>query len=92
MGLSDSDREEIKVMIDEILKPHGLSSPVLNKMIWKYEHDFDFRYGQKSGFITGMVSGYLIGKHEGGIIPEDEAQEISEMIQLRIDEIRKSVS
>ncbi len=92
MGLSDSDREEIKVMIDEILKPHRISSPVLNKMIWKYEHDFDFRYGQKSGFITGMVSGYLIGKHEVTIIPEDEVREIAEMIQLRIDEIRNSVS
>jgi len=92
MGLSDSDREEIKVLIDDMLKPHGLSSPVLNKMIWKYEHDFDFRYGQKSGFITGMVFGYLIGKHESSIIPEDEVSEISEMIQLRMDKIRNSVS
>jgi len=90
MALDKEFKNKISMFIDEVLKPHGKSSPYLHKTIWEYEHAFDFNYGQKTGFILGLISGYYLATY-GSSPSEIEMAEISETIQLRKDEIRNSI-
>ena len=77
-------------IIEDFLKPYGIPSPGLAKMIWQYEHDFDFAYGQKIGMILGMIFGYYISQYNKSP-PESDLLEISEMIQLRREDIKNSI-
>ena len=90
MSLDIEFKNKITVFIDEVLKPRGKSTSYLHKTIWEYEHAFDFIYGQKTGFILGLISGYYLATY-GKEPSEIEMAEISEIIQLRRDEIRNSV-
>ncbi len=45
-------RDTALAFIEDFLKPRGNSSPGLHKMIWQYEHGFDFVYGQKDWKIS----------------------------------------
>ena len=91
MVLTDEFRIRMKVYIDECLKKHGPSSPVLHQMIWGYEHPIDFTYGQKVGFILGIISGDYIARYGDRKIPQDDLLEMVEAIQIRIEDIKKSV-
>ena len=87
-------KEDVRILLDEVINDitskHENSSPILNKMIFGYEHDFDFIYGQKVGMITGMIFGYYTTKY-GDKPPESEFLEIVEAIQLKINDIKNSI-
>lgn len=90
MQVMKSDIEQfLNDVIKQVTSNHENSSPVLHKSIWKYEHDFDFVYGQKSGMIMGMIFGYYLAKY-GIEPPEDELLEIIEKIQTSIESIKNS--
>lgn len=77
-------------VIKQVTSKHQDSSIILHKSIWKYQHDFDFIYGQKSGMILGMIFGYYLGKY-GIDPPENELLEIVEKIQISIETIKNSI-
>ena len=87
-----SDVEQfLNEVIEQVTSKDENSSPVLRKSIWKYEHDYDFVYGQKSGMIIGMIFGYYMTKY-GINPPEDEMLEIVEKIQVNILNIKNSIN
>ncbi len=90
MAFTKEFKDKIIVSIDEILKPHGEHSLFLLKTIWEYDNAFDFIYGQKTGLIIGFISGYYLATY-GKKPSEIEVAEISEIVQLRKNEIRNSV-
>jgi len=86
-----SDVEQfLNEVINQVTSSHENSSTVLHKNIWKYEHDYDFVYGQKSGMIIGMIFGYYMTKY-GINPPEAEMLEIVEKIQINIENIKNSI-
>lgn len=89
MVLTAEFRTRMKTYIDECLKKRGMSSPVLNQMIWGYEHRIDFTYGQRIGFILGIIFGDYIARYDRKI-PQDDLLEIVEAVQMRIEDIKKS--
>jgi len=88
-------KSDIEQFLDDVIKQETSnsrnSSPTLHKSIWKYEHDFDFVYGQKSGMILGMIFGYYLAKY-GIEPPEEELLEIVEKIQINIENIKNSIN
>lgn len=83
-------RDKALEFIEVLLKPYDKSSPGLHKMIWQYEHGFDFVYGQKTGMMLGTIFGYYIRQYNKSP-PEDDLLEILEMIQLRREDIKNSI-
>lgn len=89
MVLENAFREKITSLIDEILKPGGITNPNLNKKVWDYFTDSDFKYGQKVGFIIGTIFGNYVAKY-GKVPPEDELLEMITIVESYKDEIKKS--
>ena len=77
--------------MDECLIPHGIQIPECNKEFWNYRSDDDFNFGHKAGLVLGISLGYYIAKY--GKLPIDEdLTEMTEMVESRKEEIRKSFS
>ncbi len=89
MGLDKEFEDKIKSLIDECLIPHGIQTHECTKEHWKYNSDDDFNYGHKAGVVMGITLGYYIAKY-GKIPVEEDLEEITKMVELRKDEIKKS--
>ena len=86
------DREfhvKITSLIDECLIPHGIQTHECNKEFWNYRSDDDFKFGHKAGVILGIILGYYIAKY-GKVPSGEDLSEMTEMVELRKDEIKKS--
>ena len=86
-------KEDVKEVLEDTINRFTsgqMKSNQLNKMIFKYEHDFDYIYGNRVGYVLGLVCGYYVGKY-GTNPPEEELLEISEAIQLRINDIKNNI-
>ncbi len=80
---------KITSLIDECLIPHGIQTPELNKEFWNYRSDDDFKFGHKAGVILGIILGYYIAKY-GKVPSGEDLSEMTEMVESRRDEIKKS--
>ena len=89
MPLEKEFHMKISSLIDECLIPHGIQTPECEKDHWKYNSEDDFKYGHKAGVVFGIVLGYYIAKY-GKIPPEDDMMEMTKLVELRKDEIKKS--
>ena len=70
-------------------KPKELQ--LLTKEQYKYSHERDFIYGQRTGYFLGMLLGWWLARYP--INPtEEEWMEIMDMFQEHLDEIKRSVS
>ena len=89
MVLEKEFKDKIKSLIDDCLVPHGIQTHECNKKFWNYISDDDFNYGHKVGEVMGIILGYYIAKY--GKIPTDEdLMEMTEMIELHKEDIKKS--
>ena len=80
---------KITSLIDECLIPHGIQTHECNKEFWNYRSDDDFRFGHKAGVILGIILGYYIAKY-GKVPSGEDLSEMTEMVESRRDEIKKS--
>ena len=91
MVLDKEFHVKITSLIDECLIPHGIQTHECNKEFWNYRSDDDFKFGHKAGVVLGIILGYYIAKY--GKVPSDEdLTEMTEMVESRRDEIKKSFS
>ncbi len=91
MALEKEFQDKIKSLIDECLIPHGIQTHECDKEHWKFNSEDDFKYGHKAGVVMGITLGYYIAKY--GKLPTDEdLTEMTEMVEARRDEIKKSFS
>jgi len=91
MVLDKEFQVKITSLIDECLIPHGIQTHECGKEFWNYHSDDDFKYGHKVGVVLGITLGYYIAKY--GKAPSDEdLTEITEMVESRKEEIKKSFS
>ena len=89
MVLDKEFQDKIKSLIDECLIPHGIQTHECDKEYWGFHSEDDFKYGHKAGIIMGITLGYYIAKY--GKLPTDvDLTEMTEMVELRKDEIKKS--
>lgn len=89
MVIDNKFRTKILSLIHEILQYGGITNPSLDKKVWDYFTDSDFKYGQKTGFIIGVIIGYFVAKYDK--VPQgDEMMEIIKMVEEYKDEIKKS--
>ena len=89
MVLEKEFQDKIKSLIDECLIPHGIQTHECDKEHWEFHAEEDFKYGHKAGVVMGITLGYYIAKY--GKLPTDEdLTEMTEMVELRKDEIKKS--
>jgi len=89
MVLDKEFHVKITSLIDECLIPHGIQTPELNKEFWNYRSDDDFKFGHKAGVILGIILGYYIAKF-GKVPSGEDLMEMTEMVESRRDEIKKS--
>jgi len=82
-------QDKIKSLIDECLIPHGIQTHECNKEFWNYRSDDDFKFGHKAGVILGIILGYYIAKY-GKVPSGEDLSEMTEMVESRRDEIKKS--
>ena len=75
-------------MIDECLIPHGIQTHECEKEHWKFNSEEDFKYGHKAGVVIGITLGYYIAKY-GKIPANEDLTEMTKMVELRKDEIKK---
>ena len=80
---------KITSLIDECLIPHGIQTHECNKEFWNYRSDDDFKFGHKAGVILGIILGYYIAKY-GKVPSGEDLSEMTEMVESRRDEIKKS--
>ena len=91
MELEKEFQAKIKSLIDECLIPHGIQTYECEKEHWKFNSEDDFKYGHKAGVVIGIIIGYYIAKY--GKLPVDkDLTEMTEMVELRTDDIKKSFS
>jgi len=89
MVLEEEFKTKIGSLMDECLIPHGIQTLECEKEHWKFNSDDDFKYGHKAGVVMGIVLGYYIAKY--GKLPIDEdLTEMTEMVESRTDDIKKS--
>ena len=89
MTLEKEFHMKISSLIDECLIPHGIQTHECDKEVWKFHSDDDFKYGHKAGVVMGIVLGYYIAKY--GKLPDNEdLTEMTHLVELRKDEIKKS--
>ncbi len=89
MVLDKEFKIKIGSLIDECLIPHGIQTHECKQDHWKFKSDDDFHYGHKAGVVMGITLGYYIAKY--GQLPKDEElTEMTEMVELRKDDIKKS--
>jgi len=91
MAINKEFRVKITSLIDECLIPHGIQTHDCGKEFWNYRSDDDFKYGHKAGVVLGVALGYYIAKY-GKVPAEEELTEITEMVEARKEEIKKSFS
>ncbi len=89
MVLDKEFQVKIKSLIDECLIPHGIQTHECKKEFWNYSSEDDFKYGHKVGVVLGITLGYYIAKY-GKVPSEEDLTEITEMVEARRDEIKKS--
>ena len=89
MVLDKEFHVKITSLIDECLIPHGIQTHECNKEFWNYRSDDDFKFGHKAGVILGIILGYYIAKY-GKVPSGEDLSEMTEMVELRKDEIKKS--
>ena len=89
MALEKKFQDKIKSLIDECLIPHGIQTHECNKEFWNYRSDDDFKFGHKAGVILGIILGYYIAKY-GKVPSGEDLSEMTEMVESRRDEIKKS--
>ena len=89
MVLDKKFQDKIKSLIDECLIPHGIQTHECNKEFWNYRSDDDFKFGHKAGVIMGIILGYYIAKY-GKVPSGEDLSEMTEMVESRRDEIKKS--
>ncbi len=89
MVLDKKFQDKIKSLIDECLIPHGIQTHECNKEFWNYRSDDDFKFGHKAGVILGIILGYYIAKY-GKVPSGEDLSEMTEMVESRRDEIKKS--
>ncbi len=89
MALDKEFQTKICSLMDECLIPHGIQTHECDKEHWKFNSEEDFQYGHKAGLVMGISLGYYIAKY--GKLPSDEdLTEMTKMVELRKDEIKKS--
>ena len=89
MTLEKEFKTKIGSLIDECLIPHGIQMHECEKEHWKFNSEEDFKYGHKAGVVIGIVVGYYIAKY--GKLPNNEdLTEMTHMVELRKDDIKKS--
>jgi len=91
MAIDKEFRVKITSLIDECLIPHGIQTHDCGKEFWNYRSDDDFKYGHKAGVVLGVALGYYIAKF-GKVPAEEDLTEITEMVEARKEEIKKSFS
>jgi len=91
MAIDKEFRVKITSLIDECLIPHGIQTHDCGKEFWNYRSDDDFKYGHKAGVVMGVALGYYIAKF-GKVPAEEDLTEITEMVEARKEEIKKSFS
>ena len=89
MVLEKEFRVKITSLIDECLIPHGIQTHECDKEFWNYRSDDDFKFGHKAGVILGIILGYFIAKY-GKVPSGEDLSEMTEMVESRRDEIKKS--
>ncbi len=89
MVLDKEFHVKITSLIDECLIPHGIQTHECDKEFWNYRSDDDFKLGHKAGVILGIILGYYIAKY-GKVPSGEDLSEMTEMVELRKDEIKKS--
>jgi len=89
MVLDKQFHVKITSLIDECLIPHGIQTLELNKEFWNYRSDDDFKFGHKAGIILGIILGYYIAKY-GKVPSGEDLTEMTELVESRRDEIKKS--
>jgi len=89
MTLDNEFKTKIGSLIDECLIPHGIQTHECEKEHWKFQSEDDFKYGHKAGLVMGITLGYYIAKY--GKLPDNEdLTEMTHMVELRKDDIKKS--
>nr|AFD03140.1 hypothetical protein [uncultured bacterium W5-77b] len=88
--LEEKFHDKITSLIHKTLKSNEISSPELKQKIWEYEHDDDFKYGHKAGFLIGLIIGDYMKTYERFPSP-DELIEIRKIIESHLDEIKDSI-
>jgi len=89
MTLDEEFKTKIGSLMDECLIPHGIQTHECEKEHWKFNSEDDFKYGHKAGVVMGIVLGYYIAKY--GKLPADkDLTEMTEMVESRKDDIKKS--
>jgi len=91
MAIDKEFRVKITSLIDECLIPHGIQTHDCGKEFWNYRSDDDFKYGHKAGVVLGVALGYYIAKF-GKVPAVEDLTEITEMVEARKEEIKKSFS
>jgi len=89
MVLDKELKTKICSLIDECLIPHGIETHECDKEHWKFHSEEDFKYGHKAGVVIGIALGYYIAKY-GELPSAEDLSEMTEMVESRKDEIKKS--
>jgi len=89
MVLEKEFQTKICSLMDECLIPHGIQTHECDKKHWKFNSEEDFKYGHKAGVVMGISLGYYIAKY-GKLPSNEDLIEITKMVEVRKDEIRKS--
>ena len=91
MVLDKEFQDKIKSLIDECLIPHGIQTHECDKEHWGFHTEDDFKYGHKAGLVLGIILGYYIAKY-GEVPTGEDLTEMTEMVESRRDDIKKSFS
>jgi len=89
MTLDKEFKIKICSLMDECLIPHGIQTHECGQEHWKFNSEEDFKYGHKAGVVMGISLGYYIAKY-GKLPSNEDLIEITKMVEVRKDEIRKS--
>ncbi len=89
MALDKEFQDKIKSLIDECFIPNVIHTLECDIEHCGFHVEEDFKYGHKAGVVMGITLVYYIAKY--GKLPTDvDLTEMTEMVELRKDEIKKS--
>ena len=81
--------ETVKVWLD--ITPEVVQGMKRTQQIWKFHNESDFLYGMLIGQITGDVQRYYKAKHGNNPPNEEDAREISEIIESHAKDFREII-
>ncbi len=90
MVLDEMYQKKILSLINKTLKSNEITCPELDNKFWGCEHDDDFKYGHKAGFLFGLIIGDYMSTYSK-FPPKDDLLEIKKIVESCLNEIKSSV-